>query len=176
MAMTTRVAGDKEGVGGKSNDDNTPISLGMVMVTRVAGDEESDGRKSDGNNEKFCGQAMATSTKRAMAVATRAAGDEEGDGEGGKSDGGAYKEGDGEEEGECKGGKSNSDGKDDGEGNKGDGDGDKEGDGKEEGEGICNSVFGAQNKCVSQRKKSVPISGPSQITNHKFVIATHKRK
>jgi hypothetical protein len=29
---------------------------------------------------------------------------------------------------------------------------------------------------LSQRKKSVPISGPSQITNHKFATATHKRK
>ena len=28
----------------------------------------------------------------------------------------------------------------------------------------------------SQRKKSVPISGPSQISNHKFATATHKRK
>ena len=28
----------------------------------------------------------------------------------------------------------------------------------------------------SQHKKSVPISGPSQITNHKFVTATHKCK
>ncbi len=106
-------------------------------------------------------------------AATRAAGDKEGDGEGGESDGNAYKEGNGEEEGECKGGESDGDGKEDGEGNKGDGDGDKVGDGEEEGKGDCNSVFGAQNKCVSQRKKSVPISGPSQITNHKFAIATH---
>ncbi len=30
---------------------------------------------------------------------------------------------------------------------------------------------------LSQRKKSVvPISGPSQITNHKFATVTHKRK
>ena len=29
---------------------------------------------------------------------------------------------------------------------------------------------------LSQRKKSVPISGPSQISNHKFATATHKRK
>ena len=29
---------------------------------------------------------------------------------------------------------------------------------------------------LSQCKKSVPISGPSQITNHKFATATHKRK
>jgi hypothetical protein len=94
-----------------------------------------------------------------MAAATRVVGDEEGDGEGGESDGDAYKEGDGEEEGKCKGGESDGDGEEDGEGDKGDGDGDKEGDGKEEGEGNCNSAFGAQNKCESQRKKSVPISG-----------------
>jgi hypothetical protein len=109
-----------------------------------------------------------------MAAATRAAGNEEGDGEGGESDG--YKEGDGEEEGECKGSESDGNGKEDGEGDKDDGNGDKEGDGEEEGEGICNSIFGAQNKCVSQCKKNVPMSGPLQITNHKFAIATHKSK
>ncbi len=68
-------------------------------------------------------------------------------------------------EGECKGGKSDGDGNEDGEGNKGDGNGDKEGDGEEEGEGVCNSVFGAQNKCVSQRKKSI---------SHIWAIANHK--
>jgi hypothetical protein len=176
MATATRVAGNKEGDGGKSDDDDTPISLVMATATRVAGDNESKSRKSAGNDKKGCGRATATATKRAMAAATRAAGDKKGDGKGGKSDGDAYKEGNGEEEGKCKGGKSNGDGKEDGEGDKGDGDGDKESDGKEEGKGICNSVFGAQNKCVSQRKKSVPISGPSQITNHKFAIATHKCK
>jgi hypothetical protein len=148
----------------------------MATATRVAGDEESIGRKSDGNDEKGCGRATATATKKAMAAATRAAGDKEGNGEGGESDGDAYKEGDGKEEGECKGGESDGNGKEDGEGDKGDGGGDKEGDGKEEGEGNCNSVFGAHNKCVSQHKKSVPISGSSQITNHKFAITTHKRK
>ncbi len=176
MVMATRVVGDEEVDGGKSNDDDTPISLAMAMATRVAGNEESDGGKSDGDDEKGCGRATATAMKRAMAAATRAAGDEEGDGEGGESDGDAYKKGDGEEEGECKGGESNGDGEEDGEGDMGDGGGDKEGDGKEEGEGICNSVFGAQNKCVSQCKKRVPISGPSQITNHKFATATHKSK
>ena len=176
MAMATMVAGDKEGDGGKSDDDNTPISLAMATATRVAGDKVSDGGKSDGDDEKGCGQATATATKRAMAAAIRTAGGKEGDDEGGESDGNTYKEGNGKEEGECKGGKSDGDGEEDGEGDKGDGDGNKEGDGKEEGEGICNSVFGAQNKCVSQRKKSVPMSGPLQITNHKFAIATHKSK
>ena len=176
MATATRVAGDEEGDGGKSDDNDTPISLAMAMATRVAGDEESDGGKSVGDDEKGCGRATAMATKRAMAAATRAAGDKEGDGEGGESDGSAYKEGDGKEEGKCKGGESDGDGKEDGEGDKGDGDGDKEGDGEEEGEGICNSVFGAQNKCVSQCKKNVSISGPPQITNHKFAIVTHKRK
>ena len=176
MATATRVAGDKEGDGGKSNNDDTPISLAMATATRVAGNKESDGGKSDGDDEKSCQRATAMATKRAMVVATKAAGNKEGNGEGGKSDGDTYKEGDGKEEGECKGGESDGDGEEDGEGDKGDGDGDKEGDGEEEGEGICNSVFGAQNKCVSQRKKSVPISGQSQITNHKFAIATHKCK
>ena len=42
---------------------------------------------------------------------------------------------------------------------------------------ICNSVFGAPKIiCVEPTQKSVPISGPSQITNHKFATATHKRK
>jgi hypothetical protein len=102
-----------------------------------------------------------------MAAATNAAGDEEGNGEGGKSDGDAYKEGDGEEEGKCKGSKSDGDGEEDGEGDKGDGDCNKKGDDKEEGEGICNSVFGAQNKCVSQCKKTFSYLGhrKSQITN-----------
>ncbi len=176
MAMATRAAGDEEGDGGKSDDDDTPISLAMATATRVAGDKESDDGKSNGDDKKGCGQATATATKRAMAAATRVAGDKEGDGEGGKSDGDAYKEGDGEEEGECKGDESDGNGEKDGEGDKGDGNGDKEGDGEEEGEGICNSVFGAQNKCVSQCKKSVPISGPSQITNHNFAISTHKSK
>jgi hypothetical protein len=74
----------------------------MATATRMAGDEESDGEKSDGDDKKSCGRATATATKRAMAAMTRAAGDEKGDGEGGESDGDAYKEGDGEEEGECK--------------------------------------------------------------------------
>ena len=106
MATAMRVAGDEEGDGGKSDDDNTPISLAMVTATRVAGDEESYGGKSDGDDEKCCGRATVTATKRAMAAATRAAFDEEGDGEGSKSDGDAYKEGDGEEEDERKGGES----------------------------------------------------------------------
>ncbi len=37
------MAGDEEGDGGKSDDDDTPISLAMATATRVAGDEESDG-------------------------------------------------------------------------------------------------------------------------------------
>ncbi len=67
----------------------------MAMATRVAGDKECDGGKSNGDNEKGCGQATATALKRAVAVATRAAGDEEGNGEGSESDGDAYKESDG---------------------------------------------------------------------------------
>ncbi len=76
MATATRVAGNKEGDGGKSNDDDTSTSLAMAMATRVAGDEECDSGKSDGNDEKGGGRAMAM----AMAAATRAAGDKEGDG------------------------------------------------------------------------------------------------
>jgi len=57
----------------------------MAMATRVAGDKECDGGKSDGHNEKGFRQATATAPKRAVAAATRAAGDEEGNGEGGES-------------------------------------------------------------------------------------------
>ncbi len=57
----------------------------MATATRVAGDEEGNGGKSDGDNEKGGGQAraMVMAMKRAMAAATRVAGDKEGDGEGG---------------------------------------------------------------------------------------------
>jgi hypothetical protein len=43
---------------------------------------------------------------------------------------------------------------------------------------ICNSVFGAPKIiCVEPtQKKRSHIRGPSQITNHKFATATHKRK
>ncbi len=95
----------------RGDDDNdTTISLATAMATRVTGNKESVGGKSDGDDEKGCGQATATATKRAMAAATRVAGDEEGDGKGGKSDGDTYKEGDGEEEGECTGSESDGDG------------------------------------------------------------------
>jgi hypothetical protein len=72
---------------------DTTISLAMATATRVAGDKECDGGKSDGDNEKGCGRA--TAPKREVAAATRAAGDEEGEGEGGESDGNAYEESDG---------------------------------------------------------------------------------
>ena len=65
----------------------------MATATRVAGDKECNGGKSDGDNKKGCWRA--TAPKREVAAATRAAGDEEGDGEGGKSDGDAYEESDG---------------------------------------------------------------------------------
>ena len=74
---------------------DTTISLAMATATRVAGDKECDGGKSDGDNEKGCGRATATAPKREVAAATRAAGDKEGDGEGGESDGDAYEESDG---------------------------------------------------------------------------------
>jgi hypothetical protein len=64
----------------------------MATATRVTGNTEGDGDKSDGDNEKGCGRATAPAPKRAVAAATRAAGDEEGDGEGGESDGDAYEE------------------------------------------------------------------------------------
>ncbi len=64
----------------------------MATATRVAGNKEGDGDKSDGDDEKGCGRATATAPKRAVAAATRAAGDEEGNGEGGESDGNAYEE------------------------------------------------------------------------------------
>jgi len=67
----------------------------MATATRVAGDKECDGGKSDGDDEKGCGQVTATASKRVVAVETRAAGDEEGNGEGGKSDGDADKESNG---------------------------------------------------------------------------------
>jgi hypothetical protein len=57
MVTAMRMAGDKEGEGGKA----------MTMVTRVVG------------------KRMATATKRAMRMKTREAGEEEGNGKGGKS-------------------------------------------------------------------------------------------
>ncbi len=68
-----------------NNDDNTTISLAMAMATRVVGNKEDDGGKSDGDNKKGGGQAtaMAMVMKRAMAAATRVAGNKEGNGEGG---------------------------------------------------------------------------------------------
>ncbi len=77
------------------NYNDTTISLAMAMVTRVAGDKECDGGKSDGNDGKGCGRATATAPKRVVAAATRAAGDEEGNGEGGESDGNAYEKSNG---------------------------------------------------------------------------------
>jgi len=67
----------------------------MATATRVAGDKEWDGGKSDGDDKKGCRRATATAPKRAVAAATRAAGDEEGNGEGSESDGNAYEESDG---------------------------------------------------------------------------------
>jgi hypothetical protein len=55
---------------------DTTISLAMVMATRVAGDKECDGGKSDGDDKKGCGQAMVTAPKRVVAAATRVAGDD----------------------------------------------------------------------------------------------------
>ncbi len=70
-------------------------ALRWQRSTRVAGDKECDGGKSEGDDEKSCGRVTATAPKREMAAATRAAGDKEGDGGGGESDGGAYKEDEG---------------------------------------------------------------------------------
>ena len=67
----------------------------MAMATRVAGDKECHGGKSDGDDEKGCRRVTAMAPKRAVAAAMRAAGDEEGNGEGGESDGDAYEERDG---------------------------------------------------------------------------------
>ena len=44
----------------------------MAMATRVAGNNECDGSKSDGDDEKGCRQATATAPKRAVAAAKRA--------------------------------------------------------------------------------------------------------
>jgi len=87
----------------------------MATATRVAGDKECNGGKSDGDDEKGCGRATATAPKRAAgdeegngeggesdgdAYEEGEGGNKEGDGEGGESDGKGDKEGDGEEEGE----------------------------------------------------------------------------
>ena len=63
--MVMRVAGDKEGKGGKA----------MVMATRVAGKQ------------------MATATKRAMARKTRQVDEDEGNGKGSKSNGDGKEDG-----------------------------------------------------------------------------------
>jgi hypothetical protein len=61
----------------------------MATATRVAGDKEGNGSKSDGDDEKGGGQATATvmATKRAMAAAMRVACNEEGDGDNNEGDG-----------------------------------------------------------------------------------------
>ena len=101
MTTTSKRSVGSGGQGGDNDNDvnlrgndynDTKISLAMATGTKVAGDTECDGGKSDGDNEKGCGRATATASKRELAAATRAAGDEEGDGEGGESDGDAYKE------------------------------------------------------------------------------------
>jgi len=95
MATATRVVGDKECNGGKSNGDDekgcgramaTAPKRVMAAATSAAGDEEGNGEAA---------RVMARPTKRAMVAATRAAGDKEGNGKGGESDDDAYKEGDG---------------------------------------------------------------------------------
>jgi hypothetical protein len=159
--------GDEEGDGGKSDDDDTPISLAMATVTRVAVDEESDGGKSKGDDEKGCGRALATATKRvakrAMARAARVMvtptkraimARKRASAKSARAMAMARKM------------------------------------------GRATRVMATATKramvrkrarafvilsseCkinAGQHKKSVLISGPSQITNHKFAIATHKRK
>jgi hypothetical protein len=64
----------------------------MAMATRVVGNKECDGGKSDVDDKKGCRRATATAPKRAVAAATRAADNKEGDGKGGESHGDAYKE------------------------------------------------------------------------------------
>jgi hypothetical protein len=59
MATATRVAGDKEGKGGKRDDDDTLTSLATAMTTSLAGDKECDSGKSDGNDKKGGGRASA---------------------------------------------------------------------------------------------------------------------
>jgi hypothetical protein len=88
------------------DDDNTTISLAMATATRVAGNKEGDGGKSDGKGERrqrrwqqrgrWRRRQGWRATKRAMARA-----------EGGKSDGDRDEEGNGKEEGEGGGGESN---------------------------------------------------------------------
>jgi hypothetical protein len=70
MAMVMRVAGNKEGEGGKA----------MAMATRVAGER------------------MVMLTKSAMATKTREVGNEEGIGRGGKSSGNGKDDGDGKQQ------------------------------------------------------------------------------
>ncbi len=45
------------------NYNNTTISLAMAMATRVEGNKEYNGGKSDGDDKKGCGQATATAPK-----------------------------------------------------------------------------------------------------------------
>ena len=48
----------------RGNDYNdTTISLAMATATRVAGDKECNGGKSDGDDKKGCRQATATAPK-----------------------------------------------------------------------------------------------------------------
>jgi hypothetical protein len=70
MVTAMRLAGDKEGKGGK----------GMAMATRVAG------------------KRTATTTKRVIAMAARKAGEEEGNGKGNKSNGNGEEDGNGKQQ------------------------------------------------------------------------------
>jgi hypothetical protein len=46
----------------------------MAMATRVAGNKEGEGGKGNSDGDKGGGQAMAAAMKRAMVIATRVVG------------------------------------------------------------------------------------------------------
>ncbi len=70
----------------------------MVMAMRVAGGKEGKGGKAMATATRVTGKQTVRATKRAMATKTREAGKEDGNGTGGKSDGNVKVEGDGKQQ------------------------------------------------------------------------------
>jgi hypothetical protein len=69
----------------------------MVMVMRVAGNKEGKGGKAMAMATRVAGERMVMLTKSAMATKTREVSDEKGIGRGGKSSGDGEEDGDGEQ-------------------------------------------------------------------------------
>ncbi len=71
--------------------------MAMVMVMRVAGNKEGKGGKAMAMLTRVAGECMAMLTKSAMATKTREVSNEKGIGRGSKSSGDGKEDGDGEQ-------------------------------------------------------------------------------